>query len=74
MLWTDQREHISGLQKIPMEIIHKIVLYCNIIEKHVLRFVCKQLHQISHECGSIQDNFFFTDPTQKEISIFVLAS
>jgi hypothetical protein len=68
-----------ALQKIPTEVIHKIVLYCSVIEKHTLRFVCKQLHQISHKCGSIQNgNFFFVDSTQTKntrcTSIFSIAA
>jgi hypothetical protein len=63
-LKTSQREHDEfflrpALQEIPTEMIYKIVEYCGIIEKHVLRFVCKKFYKISHKCGSIQESSFF---------------
>jgi hypothetical protein len=40
---------------------HIIVFFCGVIEKHALRFVCKQFHKISHSSGSNQNDFFFFD-------------
>jgi hypothetical protein len=40
---------------------HIIVSFCGVIEKHALRFVCKQLHKISHSCSSRQNDFFLFD-------------
>jgi hypothetical protein len=61
-LRTSQRQHEFFFEEIPTEVIYKIVEYCGIIEKHVLRFVCKRFHFISHKCNSIQEgNSFFVD-------------
>jgi hypothetical protein len=49
------------LQTIPIEVIHIIVICCGTIEKHILRFICKQFHKISHKCGSTQEVSFAWD-------------
>jgi hypothetical protein len=55
---------------------HIIVLFCSVIEKHALRFVCKQFHKISHSCSSKQNDFFcaqrFFDSAKTKVSIFSL--
>jgi hypothetical protein len=81
-LRISQREHEMGgqvctFQEIPVGVVYKIVLYCGVIERHILRFVCKQLHQISHKCSSTQEDIFFcalrfVDPIQKKNSFFCL--
>jgi hypothetical protein len=70
-LRMSQMKYETKFQEIPTEVIHKIVEYYGIIEKNVLRFVCKQLYQISHKCGSMQEgDFFFVHSTNMTISIF----
>jgi hypothetical protein len=51
-----------------VELLVLIESFCEIIEKHVLRFVCKKFHQIAHKFGSKQKEedslFFFVDKNQ----------
>jgi hypothetical protein len=56
----------ATFQTTPTEIIYNIIFFCGIIEKHALRFVCKQFHQIVHKCGSEEGNFFFIDKDRRE--------
>jgi hypothetical protein len=80
-LFINKREHETELRaftlrEIPVELTHKIEIYRGVIENHTLRFVCKQLHQISHKYGSIQNegNFFFVGSIQEKIPIFSIAA
>jgi hypothetical protein len=54
------------LEIIPMELLVLIGSFCEIIEKHVLRFVCKKFYQIAHKSGSKQnkEDFFFVNKNQ----------
>jgi hypothetical protein len=47
--------------------------FCGIVERHVLRFVSKKIHQLAHKCGAIQDpNFWFE--TSDRVLIFFNAA
>jgi hypothetical protein len=50
---------ITSLLKLPDELLYMIISFLGIIEKHILRFVCKKIHKIVHKYGSIKKNIFF---------------
>jgi hypothetical protein len=60
-LQTTQVEQEIIFQEIPTDVTYKIVLLCDVIVTHILRFVCKFTHQISHNYGSRQKKMFFNN-------------
>jgi hypothetical protein len=49
----------ASLLKLPDELFHMIISFSGIIEKHILRFVCKKIHKIVHKYSSIKNFNFF---------------
>jgi hypothetical protein len=56
-------KHESLFMIIPIEVIDLIVSSCGIVENHVLRFISKEFHRLSHTYGVIRDKGFWYEST-----------
>jgi hypothetical protein len=70
--WKKVRSNDENLFKIiPIEVTDSIISLCGIVERHVLRFISREFHRLTHKIGTTQNEYFwFVKSSNESISFY----